>query len=1081
MEKNSTKPVLLISDNESIQNKLIDVFLKLNLNSFIANSNEDAIDQLKQNSNFFCVMADLSSPLIFSDFPEVLKLIESQNITNIILCGESDIKMIRKVFKANDFAFLDITLAEKFLCENILHLLNLADIINNLKARECELSKSEKDLALTLKSIGDAVITTDAKGKVVRMNPIAEKLCGWKETKARGRDLSEVFVIKSSITGKIAENPVKKVIEKGRVVGLANHTSLTSRKGEVFQIADSAAPIKNNNGEIIGVVMVFTDVTKEYALQKRITDSEKKFRELFNSTLDGIALHDIIFENGKPVDYIITDVNPNYSKFTGIPAKNVIGKKGSEVYNPPDGKAPYLKEFTSVLKTGKPLNFESFYEPLNRFFDIAVFSPEEGKFATVFQDITKRKLAEKALMESEEKFKSLIKNYPAGIIVLYDKKYRYTLVEGAGLRASGFSKRMLLGKRIDEVFSNEFFYVIKPHIDRAFKGQKTTFEIEWNNQIFTQVVLPIRKNDEVVSVMGVVTNITLRRKTEIEIKLAEKRATIQRSAIARIVLNKSVIDAEIDEALRFIIKTAGKALHVSRASAWLLEDNNTKLISKSLFDVGTKTFLKSNVLLAENYPKYFKAILSQSRINADDAENDARTAEFTTSYLKPLGIKSMLDAGIMHDGKTIGVVCFEQQYEYRQWYSDEESFAGTIAAIVSQLFANLERKKTEKELIQAKEKAEQSDRLKTLFLQNISHEIRTPLNGIIGFCSLLKDFKDMDKVEKNNYINMVLYSSERLLGVVTDIIEMAKIDSGVSVVNESEFELKMLLDYFREMLVQGAESKYLQSKVFVSPTIEKMMIRSDKDKLSQIISNLINNAVKFTEKGFVQLSVKPVSKGIEICVKDSGVGIEKKYFDLIFERFWQHETFSKSNYGGTGLGLSITKGLTSTLGLELKFNSKPGVGSSFKIIIPANCVSKPEKTKLVSPKIKADTKDLKSSSKTLIVEDDTINNYYLLNIFKKAKISADTAENGQVAVELVRKKKYDLILMDIKMPVMDGIEASRIIKRIQPDAVIIAQSAYTQPEEIQKTSEAGCSGFVQKPLKRQEIISLIEKYLLKKK
>jgi PAS domain S-box-containing protein len=1080
MKTKHSKTVLFISDNDSIQNKFENIFTRSNLNYCIACSIEESQRIIEREKSFYCVLADLSSPQIFADYKLVQEISISKNLSTIVVCTESDIKIIKRAFKSDSFVFLDITLSEMFLSESIIFFLRLFDIIKVCEENEDALKLSEKNLDLTLRSIGDAVIVTDAKGKLVRMNRVAEKLCGWREHQAVGKDLSEVFVIKSSVTGRIAENPVKKVIEKGHVVGLANHTSLTSKRGDVYQIADSAAPIKDENGHITGVVMVFTDVTKDYALQKKLAENEKKYRDLFKSTSDGVALHDIIYKDGKPIDYIIKDVNPNYPKFTGISVKKAIGKKGSELYRSPDGKAPYLKEFTSVDGGGKPIRFETFFPPLGRYFSISVFSPESGKFATVFQDITKRKIAEKALKESEEQFKNLIKNYPAGIIVLYDKEYRYILVEGQGLKASGLSKKMLQGKKISEVFTEVFFRKIKPHIDGAFKGHKKTFEVEWNNKIFAQTVIPMKRNGAIESVMGVITNITSRKRAEIEAKQAEKRVKAQRLATTKIVLHESVVKDNLDSALEFILRTAGNTLETSRASIWLFNNDNSKLVCKSLFDVDKKKYSSGNVLDANSYPDYFNAILTQNRINVDNAASDPRTSEFKESYLVPLDIKSMLDAGIIREGKTIGVICFEQQHQTREWRSDEESFASTIAAIVSQVFANLERKRAEEQLVAAKEKAEQSDKLKTLFLQNISHEIRTPLNGIIGFCSLLKDFKDIQEEERNNYVNMILYSSERLLGVVTDIIDMAKIDSGVSRLNETEIDLKIFFNYFKEMLIQGAESKNIQAEVSVTPEVNSMTIISDKDKLSQVITNLINNAVKFTDKGFVKLIVKPVKRGLEICVKDSGVGIEKKYFDMIFERFWQHESFRKSNYGGTGLGLSITRGLTKSLGMSISLKSKIGHGSSFTIVVPSDKIIINAKRGNRSIKKSKFNSKVTGKFRVLIVEDDAINNYYLLKIFNKAKISTDTAENGKVAVQLARENKYNLILMDIKMPIMDGIKASRLIKQMHPETIIVAQSAYTQPEEKQLAFEASCDEFVQKPLKRQQIISLIQKYLPQK-
>jgi PAS domain S-box-containing protein len=272
--------------------------------------------------------------------------------------------------------------------------------ITDRKQAENALRASEENLAITLNSIGDAVIATDENGLIVRMNPVAEKLCGWPCEKAKGKPLEDVFRIINSETRDVVPNPVNIVLEKGEVVGLANHTALISRDGTEYQISDSAAPIRNKDGLTMGVILVFSDVTKDYALRKNIEESEKRYRSLFSSTIDSICLHEIVNKDDKPVDYLIIDVNPKYESVIGISREKAIGKLASELYG--IGEPPFLDIYANVAETGLPTTFETYFEAMNKHFHISVFSPERGQFATVFQDITERKQMEEALRESEK-------------------------------------------------------------------------------------------------------------------------------------------------------------------------------------------------------------------------------------------------------------------------------------------------------------------------------------------------------------------------------------------------------------------------------------------------------------------------------------------------------------------------------------------------------------------------------------------------------------------------------------------------------------------------------------------------------
>lgn len=253
-----------------------------------------------------------------------------------------------------------------------------------------------------LYSIGDAVITTDTGGHVTTMNKVAETLTGWKEKEAIGIDLSTVFNIINEETGAAAEDPVSKVLKNGLVVGLANHTVLISKSGKRYQIFDSAAPIKTKGGEVTGVVLVFSDVTEKYAVQKQLKASDEKFRSMFASMQEGVYLHQIVYdEQGKAVNYRIIEANPISEKYLNIKTDYAIGKLATELYETPE--APFIDVYAQVAETGVPVSIEQYFEPLGKYFFISVFSPRKGEFATLFVDITAAKNYETEIIAAKEK------------------------------------------------------------------------------------------------------------------------------------------------------------------------------------------------------------------------------------------------------------------------------------------------------------------------------------------------------------------------------------------------------------------------------------------------------------------------------------------------------------------------------------------------------------------------------------------------------------------------------------------------------------------------------------------------------
>lgn len=384
-----------------------------------------------------------------------------------------------------------------------------------------------------------------------------------------------------------------------------------------------------------------------------------------------------------------------------------------------------------------------------------------------------------------------------------------------------------------------------------------------------------------------------------------------------------------------------------------------------------------------------------------------------------------------------------------------------------------DKKKIQQELIKAKDKAEESNRLKTAFLANLSHEIRTPMNAILGFTGLLKE-PDLSSEKRDNFISIIHKSGNYLLSVITDIVEVAKIDAKQVSVNYSEFDINNFAkEIYDSMLINFPKDKAINFYMEKSNIAEGITISTDDVKLKQIILNLITNAFKYTLKGEVVLKYNFTTDNyLEIIVTDTGIGIPEKYHEIIFERFRQVEIENRIFQQGSGLGLSICKAYAEMLGGTIRVESEPDKGSTFTVSIPVKIVKgmpdKPEPVPLTVNSLK--------KIKILVAEDDEINYIYIKEILPENSFTLFHAYNGKEAVKMFKEiTGIGLILMDIKMPVMNGYETLKEIRKLDTEIPIIAQTAYALSEDSAKIESAGFDGYISKPIKKDQLIELIEK------
>jgi two-component system sensor histidine kinase EvgS len=385
-------------------------------------------------------------------------------------------------------------------------------------------------------------------------------------------------------------------------------------------------------------------------------------------------------------------------------------------------------------------------------------------------------------------------------------------------------------------------------------------------------------------------------------------------------------------------------------------------------------------------------------------------------------------------------------------------------------------KKRTEELYEAKVKAEESDLLKSAFLANMSHEIRTPMNGIIGFTTLLKE-ADLTNEEMIHYIDIINKSGERLLNTINDIIDISKIDAHqMQISNEVISVNETLFDLYNFFKIQCDENK-VNLKLDLDINSQETKIQTDKNKFNSILTNLIKNAVKYTEKGEITIGFKKENDHYLFFVKDTGIGIPKERFSAIFERFVQADIEDKNAFQGSGLGLSIAKAYAEMLEGKIWVESDLETGSTFYFTIPlSKTITEKKDNYYKEPidKLTTSTKKLK----ILIAEDDIISFTYLSTLLLKLGHDIIHAKNGKEAIEICKSQEdLDIILMDIKMPEIDGLEATMEIRKFNKSIYIIAQSAYVFEDDFINSKKVGCNEFLTKPIDKNELIHMINAFI----
>ncbi|MCD4746872.1 MAG: response regulator [Bacteroidales bacterium] len=447
--------------------------------------------------------------------------------------------------------------------------------------------------------------------------------------------------------------------------------------------------------------------------------------------------------------------------------------------------------------------------------------------------------------------------------------------------------------------------------------------------------------------------------------------------------------------------------------------------------------------------------------------------------LKIHNVFSILIIPIFISFELWGFIGFDECLYEREWDSTEIDYLTILADIIGialkQKNDNCLLIKNKKNLKIAKKKAEESERLKTAFLSNLSHEIRTPMNAIIGFSNLLSEPNITDN-EKDKFIKHINNNGNELINIIDNIIDIAKLETGQVRILETEFKLnKELYDLY----VTLNKNKKTEGKENINIILKKtnkdvnFTILTDPLRIKQIFANLLNNAVKFTNNGSIEFGYTFINaKTLLFYVKDTGIGIPGDKLEVVFDKFRQGDDSSTRKYSGTGLGLAISKNIINLLGGEIYVESELGRGTSFSFTLPYKPVKQITDAMPVNNMYKW-------NNKTILIAEDVESNFELIKtVLRKTKAKILWAKNGKEAVEECKTNdNINLILMDIRMPEMNGLIATSKIKQFRKNIPIIAQTAYAMVEDEIKSINAGCIAHISKPIKPKLLLSKINKYL----
>jgi PAS domain S-box-containing protein len=821
-----------------------------------------------------------------------------------------------------------------------------------LRRELIRVTESRAHLAASVRSFDAAVFTTDPAGKIVSMNRGAEEISGMTEENAQGHALVEVL--------KLCDAATKAPVDPGLAQALASRKNVKLPRNIVAQARDGTERIVEGAAVLIevaghapsGAVLVLRDITEQTLAESALRASQELFHRITENVSDTISVHELdgarVFQS-RTSEFFPTQADGPDPK---DPFSHIVGEDREAV----------IAAFDRVVRTGQPQRIEYrvhctgqapiVAESVGTLIRDIHGSPE--KVLVVSRNITEQIEARERLRREKEFSESVLKGLP-GVFFVCDAS-RHILRWNRNFEiVTGYSAEELARTDLLQIFPLEERARIEARLHRCFSDGKADIETHVrhrNGRSTAYYITGLRSEENAQpTVLGIGIDIHARRLAEESVRATSRRLERQIQALSEQARNPALRGDDLGLAYRTITEVASQTLGVSRASIWFYDGGRNAILCADLYDHPRGIHETGAEINRADCPRYFDALEEGRVIPAHYARNDPRTRDFAESYLKPLGITSMLDAPIRSEGRLIGVICHEHTGSPREWTLDEQSFAGSMADLVALSLEVSQRREAQsalvraneqlewkvaertRELSQANERLQELDRLKSEFLATMSHELRTPLNSIIGFTGILRQqLAGPLNDEQQKQLGMVHFSARHLLALINDLLDLSRIESGKMEVHLEPTPIAEVVHEVAESLRPTIDRKKLTFETRVPPGLSA--VPTDRKKLFQILLNLANNAVKFTEEGGVTIDVRTMPEFFCFYVIDTGIGIKPDQFANLFQAFRQVDGSARRVFEGTGLGLYLCKKLVTLLGGSIGVESEFGAGSRFFFTIP---------------------------------------------------------------------------------------------------------------------------------------------------
>ena len=772
------------------------------------------------------------------------------------------------------------------------------------------------------------------------------------------------------------------------------------------------------------------DLTQRKLAEADLSASEDRFKQVADST--GVWIWEVD-ANG-----LYTYASPVVEKILGYTPGELVGKKHFyELFageNSEETKMNVLKLFASKQSIKELLN-QNVHKDGSLVWLSTSGNPILDKKGVLLgyrgadTDITERKKVEEALKESEFFFKESQKAAFIG-------SYKTDFILGRWESSEVLDKIFGIDKNFERTVPG-WIDIVHPS-DREMMNKYLEDEVIGKRKPFDKEYRIIRKNDgqerwvlglgivvfddhgNVLSLIGTIQDISERKLNEYEIRK----------------LNRAV---EATSEVVFVTDKEGILTYVNPSFTEVYGHQADDVIGKV-----TPRILKSGQMDEASYESFWQELLNNRLVKGEliNKTKDGRS----------IHIEGSSNAILNEAGEIIGFVAIQTDIT--------------------------KRKQIEEELVRAKEKAEESDRLKSAFLANMSHEIRTPMNGILGFAALLQE-PNLSTNKLQHYIQTIQVSGKRMLNTINSIVDVSKIESGLINIDISEANLNERIEFVFRFFKREAEKKGLKFSFKTGLPSKDAVIKTDHEKLNGILINLIKNAIKFTFEGSIEFGYELKEAYLEFFVKDTGMGIPQSQLKIIFERFRQGSESVSRGYDGNGLGLSICNSYLEMLGGKIWVESEEGQGSVFYFTIPY--IAPSEEQRVTADIVHSEHSEVQIKNlKILIVEDDEVSHILLANGLRNISKELLHAKTGVEAIEACKNNPdIDLILMDLRMPLMNGYEASRQIREFYKEVVIIAQTAFALVGDREEAIGSGCNDYISKPINKAGLFELIQKYVRK--